>query len=94
MDTKIIGLGQAVIETKGNEWALEGVPVPGMKSTDRVFLTTAVTNGGSGPKTKGPLYCAFVDEKRDNGFDCLVYDIQANPFNVTILVDWLVVGVR
>jgi hypothetical protein len=87
----VLSSGTVEVKTLGNEWGVEFVPVPGMKSGDEVLLTSYISRGGSGPNGRGPLYCPFISEKKNDGFEVLVYDIQANKFNVTITVDWAVV---
>jgi hypothetical protein len=87
----VIATGTSRIESRGREFGIESVPVPGMKAEDQVLLAPHITNGGSGPDGKGPLYCAFIHEKKQDGFEILAYDIQAGRFNVTVTVDWTVV---
>ena len=87
----VLATGTVMIDTNGHEWGREAVQVPGMRAADIVLLTPHITKLGSGPDGKGPLYCAFIDEKKDNGFEVLAYDIQANPFKVTVPVDWAVI---
>ncbi|MHC1947294.1 hypothetical protein IF803_23215 [Bradyrhizobium sp. UFLA06-06] len=88
----VISTGTVRVKTAGKEYGLESVPVSGMKAADQVLLTPYISPDGiSGPDRKGPLYCAFIDEKKDGGFDVLVYDIQGGKFDVTVVVDWAVV---
>lgn len=92
MPTTVIATGTSKIQTRGKEFGIDSVPAPGMKAEDQILLTPYVqTNGPSGPDGKGPLYCAFVHEKKKDGFEILVYDIQAGKFDVTVTVDWAVV---
>lgn len=92
MAFSVYAAGMSKIDTRNKEFGIDGVHVPGMKSGDLILLTPHTqSNGVSGPEGRGPLYCAFINQKDDNGFEILVYDIQANKFNVTVDVDWAVV---
>ncbi|MGY3130869.1 hypothetical protein ACVWZM_001551 [Bradyrhizobium sp. USDA 4501] len=86
----VLAIGKVEIKSLNREFGIESVPVPTMRKDDQVLLTPHITNGGSGPDRKGPLYCAFIHEKKDGGFEVMAYDIQAGRFDVTIFVDWCV----
>jgi hypothetical protein len=87
----VIATGTIEIKTLGKDHGIESVPVPSMKAGDQVLLTPYIGQGVSGPDRKGPLYCAFIDEKKSSGFDVLVYDIQGGRWDVTVTVDWAVI---
>jgi hypothetical protein len=64
MPTTVYSSGTSKIQTLSREFGTESVHVPGMRLEDQILLTPYITEGGSGPDRKGPLYCAFVQKKR------------------------------
>lgn len=86
--------GSTSVQTGSREVGYATVDISSLGLTDanyQVSLTAKPSDGGIAPDNHGPLYVPFVYNKTTTSFGILVYDIQANAFNVTIPVDWVVV---
>lgn len=98
LSQKLIGgvlmRGSVVIPVTGRELGFTTVDISSLGFVDSnygIILTAGSSDGGAGADGHGPLYAPFYFQKTPTSFKILVYDIQANAFNVNIPVDWEVV---
>lgn len=94
----LIRSGTVRIDVSNQEFGVENLPFPVRQGQSLLLTTRCQTNGPSGPNVGGsnvgPLFSAF---HRPNPADpsqtqVLVYDIQANRFTASFLVDYALFG--